>query len=588
MFKKLLTLFDSNDYKQFVIFAIALLILAVVEIAGIASIIPFMSIIIDPNNIHSNVYLLELYNYFSFNDDSEFAIYFGYVVIFVLIVSNGYGAFMAWVTHHYTNFLAYKLATRLLKKYITQNYVFFFNRNTSELLKNIFTEVDRIVGGVLIPLTSIFTKTITSLLILSTLIYVDLVVALVSILILGGSYLIIFKLIHIKLRTLGVKTTELSGLRYKIASESMLGIKSIILHNMERKFTKKFESASLEYFRNIAKSSVISSLPRYALETISFSGIILIALFVSKGGNNHNTLAMLSLYALAGYKLLPALQGIYQSVTQIQYHKPAVDLLTHDFSLASRDVDIQQKDVVFNKSIALDDVSYKYCGNESFTLSNTNLNIDINTSVGIVGSTGSGKSTLIDILTGLLTPTLGELKIDNKALDIHTSIEWYKHIGYVPQDIYIMDLSIASNIALGVDSDKIDYDQINNVLKQVDLYTFVNTLSDGYNEIIGEQGIKISGGQKQRIGIARALYHAPDVLVFDEATSSLDMVTESKIMNSIYKLSNDKTTIIIAHRISTIKKCDVIYVMDQGKIIDSGNFEYLVSNCKVFNELSKM
>lgn len=588
MFKKLLTLFDSNDYKQFVIFAIALLILAVVEIAGIASIIPFMSIIIDPNNIHSNVYLLELYNYFSFNDDSEFAIYFGYVVIFVLIVSNGYGAFMAWVTHHYTNFLAYKLATRLLKKYITQNYVFFFNRNTSELLKNIFTEVDRIVGGVLIPLTSIFTKTITSLLILSTLIYVDLVVALVSILILGGSYLIIFKLIHIKLRTLGVKTTELSGLRYKIASESMLGIKSIILHNMERKFTKKFESASLEYFRNIAKSSVISSLPRYALETISFSGIILIALFVSKGGNNHNTLAMLSLYALAGYKLLPALQGIYQSVTQIKYHEPAVDLLTHDFSLASRDVDIQQKDVVFNKSIALDDVSYKYCGNESFTLSNTNLNIDINTSVGIVGSTGSGKSTLIDILTGLLTPTLGELKIDNKALDIHTSIEWYKHIGYVPQDIYIMDLSIASNIALGVDSDKIDYDQINNVLKQVDLYTFVNTLSDGYNEIIGEQGIKISGGQKQRIGIARALYHAPDVLVFDEATSSLDMVTESKIMNSIYKLSNDKTTIIIAHRISTIKKCDVIYVMDQGKIIDSGNFEYLVSNCKVFNELSKM
>jgi len=314
----------------------------------------------------------------------------------------------------------------------------------------------------------------------------------------------------------------------------------------------------------------------------------LIALFVSKGDNNHNTLAMLSLYALAGYKLLPALQGIYQSVTQIKYNKSAIDLLMHDFSLASRNMDTQQENIVFNRTLALDDVSYKYHGNELFTLSNISLNIDVNTSVGVVGSTGSGKSTLIDVLTGLLSPTFGKLKIDNKSLDIHTTSEWYKHIGYVPQDIYMMDSSIASNIALGVDSDKIDYHQINKVLKQADLYTFVNTLADGYNEIIGEQGIKISGGQKQRIGIARALYHAPDVLVFDEATSSLDRITELKIMNSIYKLSKGKTIVIIAHRISTIKNCDVIYVMDQGKIIDSGSFEYLVSNCKIFNKLSKI
>jgi ABC-type bacteriocin/lantibiotic exporter with double-glycine peptidase domain len=281
MFKNLLTLFNSNDYKKFAMLAIGFLGLSIVEVGGIASIIPFMSIIIDPNNIHSITYLSELYNYFSFDDESIFIIYFGYAVIFVLIVSNSYGAFMAWVTHHFTNFLTYRLSTRLLKKYITQNYAFFFNRNTSELSKNIFTEVDRIIGGVLIPLISIFSKVITSLLILSALIYVDSVVAIVSILILGGCYLIIFKLIHVKLSTLGIRTSELTGLRYKIASESMLGIKAVILHNIEWKFIKEFESTSLEYFRNIAESSVISALPRYALETISFSGIILIALFVS-------------------------------------------------------------------------------------------------------------------------------------------------------------------------------------------------------------------------------------------------------------------------------------------------------------------
>ncbi len=568
--------------------AIGFLGLSIVEVGGIASIIPFMSIIIDPNNIHSITYLSELYNYFSFDDESIFIIYFGYAVIFVLIVSNSFGAFMAWVTHHFTNFLTYRLSTRLLKKYITQNYAFFFNRNTSELSKNIFTEVDRIIGGVLIPLISIFSKVITSLLILSALIYVDSVVAIVSILILGGCYLIIFKLIHVKLSTLGIRTSELTGLRYKIASESMLGIKAVILHNIEWKFIKEFESTSLEYFRNIAESSVISALPRYALETISFSGIILIALFVSKGDNSHNTLAMLSLYALAGYKLLPALQGIYHGVTQIKYNKPAIDVLMHDLSLASRNIDIQQENIVFNNTLALDNVSYKYCGNKLFTLSDISLNIDINTSVGFVGSTGSGKSTLIDILIGLLPPTLGKLKVDNKSLNIHTVPEWFKHIGYVPQDIYMIDASIASNIALGVNSDKIDYHQINRVLKQTNLYAFVNTLADGYNEIIGEHGIKISGGQKQRIGIARALYHAPDVLVFDEATSSLDGVTESKIMDSVYKLSKDKTIVIIAHRMSTIKNCDIIYVMDQGKIIDSGSFEYLISNCKIFKKLSKI
>lgn len=588
MYKNLLKLFNFNERKKIVLLIIGMLLLAVVEVVGIASIIPFMSIIIDPNSVHTNTYLSELYNYFSFENEREFAAYFGYLVIIILIASNSYSAFMTWVTHHYTNHLSYTLTTKLLKKYVTQNYDFFFKNNTSELSKNIFTEVDRVIGGVIIPLISIFSKTVVSLIILTVLILVDWAVALSSVLILGMSYLIIFKLVHVRLKTLGGKTSELSSLRYKIASESMLGIKAIILHNVEQQFINKFGSASLLHSRYIAISSVISSLPRYLLETIAFTGIISIALFVSKTSSSQDTLTMLSLYAIAGYKLMPALQGIYQGVTQIKYHKAAVDLLICDLSLTSRNINLQKKKIPFNKTIALDNVSFKYSGNEQSTLSSINLNIDINSTIGFVGPTGSGKSTLIDILIGLLPPTIGKLKVDNKSLDIQMIPAWHKHIGYVPQDIYMLDSSIASNIALGVDSDKIDYNQIKDVLKQTDLYDFVSTLENGYHEIIGEQGIKISGGQKQRIGIARALYHAPNVLVFDEATSSLDGVTESNIMDSVYKLSKDKTILIIAHRISTIKRCDVIHVMDQGEIIDSGSFEYLISNCDTFKNLSKM
>jgi ATP-binding cassette, subfamily B, bacterial PglK len=570
---------------------IGMLIMSIIEVLGIASIAPFMSIVIAPESIHTNIYISAVYQYFKFSDDGIFTMVFGVVVIFVLIISNSYNAFMTWKIYYFTNLQSYRLSTRLMENYVMQPYEFFLNSNTSELTKNIFNEVDRVIGGVVIPLISIISKTISSLLIFVMLVFVDPIMAIMSSLVLGTSYILVYKLVNKKLQQIGIKTSEFAKLRYKYVSESLLGIKEIILHGVEDEFVEKFGSASKKFANNVVQSSIISSLPRYALETIAFGGLITIVLILSKQQrNNTEVIVLLSLYAIAGYKLLPALQGIYQGITQIKYHNPAIDLIAKDFALSTRDTPLarlESKPIQFNKNILLQGVNYKYSGTDSMILSDVELEIGINSIIGFVGATGSGKTTIVDILIGLLLPSFGKIKVDDVEIVENNISEWHKHIGYVPQDIYLTDESLANNIALGVPIEDIDYGAINKVLKQAELNDFVSSLPDGYNSMVGEQGVRLSGGQKQRIGIARALYHNPGILVFDEATSSLDSLTEMKIMNSIHALSANKTIIIIAHRMSTVKKCDVIYFMEFGKIVDKGSFEDLVEKNDQFKKLSQ-
>jgi ATP-binding cassette, subfamily B, bacterial PglK len=591
VYSKLILLFTYEERKGMIFLLIGMLIMSIIEVVGIVSIAPFMSIVIEPESIHTNIYMSVVYQYFKFSDGGIFTMAFGLVVIVVLVFSNSFSAFMTWKIHYFTTLQSYRLSTRLMENYVMQPYEFFLNSNTSELTKNIFNEVDRVIGGVVIPLISIISKTISSILIVVMLVFVDPIMAITSALVLGTSYIFVYKLVNKRLQQIGIKTSEFSKLRYKFVSESMLGIKAIILNGVESEFVERFGSVSKKFANNVAQSSIISSLPRYVLETIAFGGLITIVLILSKQQrNNTEVIVLLSLYAIAGYKLMPALQGIYQGVTQIKYHHPAIDLVANDFALPTRNTALtrhESKPLQFNKNILLQGLNYKYSGTDSMILTDVELEIGINSVVGFVGATGSGKTTIVDILIGLLLPSFGKIKVDNVEIAENNIVEWHKHIGYVPQDIYLTDDSLANNIALGVPIEDIDYGTINKVLKQVELNDFVNSLNDGYNSMVGEQGVRLSGGQKQRIGIARALYHNPGILVFDEATSSLDSLTEIKIMNSIQTLSVNKTIIIVAHRLNTIKKCDVIYFMEFGKIVDKGSFEYLIANNDKFKKMSQ-
>ena len=299
---------------------------------------------------------------------------------------------------------------------------------------------------------------------------------------------------------------------------------------------------------------------------------------MSKTGTFTNALPIISLYAFAGYRLMPSVQQVYTSITQLRYGGPALDNLYNDIkSLKPLNLENNNKDLSFNKSIKLKDVYYNYPNASRTALKDINIDIFANTKVGLVGATGSGKTTTIDIILGLLNPDKGTLEVDGQIIEKSNLRSWQKLIGYVPQHIYLADDTIESNIALGVESKDINQDILENVSKIANLHDFIiKELPKKYKTVIGERGVRLSGGQRQRIGIARALYHNPKILIFDEATSALDNLTEKIVMQSINKISKDITIVLIAHRLSTVKTCDTIFYLENGVIKNKGTFEELI------------
>jgi len=589
-FSKVLSLFTKDDRQKMIYIVLGMLIMSIIEIIGVSSVAPFMAIVVDPEIIHTNIYISKIFNYFNFSE-KEFITFFGITILIVMILSNSFSAYMTWKIHYFSNMQTYLLSTRLMKSYIFQNYEFFLNTNSSELSKNMFAEIDRIIGGIVFPSMAIIAKTSASMLIFAMLMIVDPIVAVSSVIVLGLSYFVIYNFVSKELTSIGKETSKYSKLRYKYANEALLGVKEVIIQNVEHYFIDRFALASKQFAKKLALSNIISTLPRFLIETIAFGGLIGLVIFlVHNGRNSSDIIILLSLYAIAGYKLLPALQGIYMSITQIRYHMPAVELIAKDFSQLTKETvndSNSEISILFNKEISLIDLNFRYSRSDKNILSNINLTIPVHTTIGFVGKTGSGKSTLIDLIIGILPSKKGSLMVDNVAITDKNVGQWYKKIGYVSQHIYLMDASLAENIAFGISKEKIDFNLVEQALKDADLLSFCNSLPNGYNTNIGEQGVKLSGGQQQRIGIARALYHSPELLVLDEATSSLDNITEDKIMRSIKNISQNKTVIIIAHRLTTIQNCDLIYFMEDGLIIDSGSYHELNSKNKKFKNMSK-
>jgi ABC-type multidrug transport system fused ATPase/permease subunit len=597
LIKKIKLIIDPQEKWQLLILFASILLMALFQTLGVVSILPFMSIVTQPEIIESNRWLNWLYNSLGFTSVNSFIIFMGILMLLIIIIGNLTSALATWLKVRFACRKNHNISSALLKKYLSLPYVYFLTQNTADLSKNILSEAGVLTGGFILPLINIMISSFVAIGILSVLLFTNIYITILSAIIFGGSYALIYFYFHDKLKINGAKRLKENKQRFKTAGEALGGIKDIKVMGREDFFYRRYFRHSYELSNLEAWSTLIGAMPRYLLETIAFGGIITLVLyFISTTGNANEVIPTISFFAFAAYRLLPALQVVFASSTQVRFSQMTVNKIIKDLSEKGRfreqSLDYEKepiKPMPFNTSLQLKEVSYNYLNTNEPVIHNLNLSIQRNTSIGLVGPTGAGKTTLVDIILGLLTPQKGEFSVDGVKIDENNILNWQRNLGYVPQHIYLSDDTIMNNIAFGIPGEKIDRKTVEQVARISNLHDFIiSELPNGYETIVGERGIRLSGGERQRVGIARALYHDPEVLVLDEATSSLDGITESAVFEAINNVVKLKTVIIIAHRLTTVKDCDVIYLIDKGKITAQGTYDELMNSSASFRAMAKV
>jgi len=592
MIKKILKLLTERERKRlFMLFGV-MMISAIVEVAGIASIMPFLALITNPDMIQDNKILNYFYTVLNFKSTNSYLIFIGAIVLVILIVSNLLVFVTQWGLARFSWMRSHSVSRRLLYNYLYQPYKFFLNQNTSLLGKNILSEVSLVVKGVFIPLLEIFSRGIVTLFIFTMLVTVEPILAFSLIFILGGAYILTYRLIKQKLNIRGKIRHRSNAERFKAINEAFGDIKLVKLMGYENFFIKRYSKPSDEHAKVNATTQIIELIPRYIMEILAFGGIIIVVLYLLATGKGLGEfLPIIGLYAFSMYRLLPSIQLIFSGTATIRFNLKGLDALYYDmYSFNNVEVDASNRTIEaisFRKELKFEDITFIYPEANKPIIKDLSIKININTSVAFVGATGAGKTTVANIILGLLKPYSGRITVDGIEINDENLRSWQMNLGYIPQDIYLQDDTIMRNITFGIPDHKVDMDSVIQAAKIANIHDFiVNQLPDKYDTIVGERGARLSGGQRQRIGIARAIYRNPGVLVLDEATSALDGATEKEVFKAIENIAKTKTLIIIAHRLTTIQDCDVIYVMDNGNIVGEGTYDYLMKTNKVFRKIA--
>lgn len=563
---------------------------------GVASILPFLSVLGQPELIKTNQYSSFMYDAFGFTSVDNFLFTLGLLVVFVLVFSAILNAVTIYASNRWVGMREHYLSRRLFHTYLRQPYEYYLTRNTSDMATTILSMSRNVVTGVYRPFVQLVNASITLILISGLLLWANPSITLFAVAAIGFSYLFLYFSVRGFIRNKGKIIVRTNKEKYRSVNESFIGIKQVKLSGYENYALARYSKPSKELAEIRAISSTLNQVPKFGLEAFAFGGIVLMTLFLFKesGGAENGTIAeslpLLGLYAFAGYRLLPVMQIMYGSVITLRLNAPTVDAVYQDINNANNLAPLPQsksKPLPITNSIRFDAVRYKYPGTDTLGLNNIDLEIPKGTSMGIVGSTGAGKTTLVDVLLGLLDTDSGRVLVDGRELNADNIRRWQASIGYVPQEIFLSDASVAENIAIGVPKEDISVKQLEQSAKTAKLYDFIlSDLPDGFETIIGERGVRLSGGQRQRLGIARALYHDPYLIVFDEATSALDNVTEHELITQINQMSGERTIIMIAHRLTTIEDCDQILVLEKGKIVGKGTYGELTAENLSFQKMA--
>lgn len=570
-----------------------IMLMALLEVVGVASIMPFMALLANPELVQTNAMLASAYQAarsFGVTTVEQFMFVLGVSVFLLLVTSLAFRAFTTYVQLRFTLMREYSIGKRLVEGYLNQPYSWFLCRHSADLGKSILSEVSAVIHGALVPAMTTLAQGAVVFALLVFLIMVDPALALGVGLVLAIAYASIFKLMGGYLSRIGSERVKANQERFTAVSEAFGAAKEVKVGGLEQIYTRRFEKPAQIYAKHQASAQAVAQLPRYALEAVAFGGMILLVLvLMARSGGFASALPVIALYAFAGYRLMPALQQIYAALSQLKFAEPALNALHKD--MASLDKSPQNaltsQTITLSRSLQLNNIVYTYPGAERAAINNLTLTIPARSTVGFVGSTGSGKTTTVDIILGLLTPSKGSIAVDDVQITTENVRAWQRTIGYVPQHIYLADDTVAANIAFGLPPEKIDHQAVERAARIANLHDFVvNDMPQGYATRVGERGVRLSGGQRQRIGIARALYHDPEVLILDEATSALDNLTEKAVMEAVNNLGHNIMIILIAHRLSTVRQCDQIFVLDKGGLIECGKYEDLIVKGKFFRNMT--
>ena len=593
--KKILYLLSAREQKKAILLFIMMILMALLDLIGIASVLPFMTVLTNPEIIETNNLYNLAYNLsgiFGIDSNQEFIFALGILVFILLIVSLAFKTLTIYVQLRFALMREYSIGKRLIEGYLHQSYSWFLNRHSADLSKTILSEVSIVIAQGVKPMMNLMSQSVVIIFLILLLIFVDPKITLIVGLTISGAYGAIYLFTHSFLKKIGKERLKANEERFKVVSEAFGASKEVKIGGLEQIYVNRFSVPAKTFARVEGNAQVISQLPRFALEAIIFGGMMLIVLYLMRQSVIFiDILPKITFFAFAGYRLMPALQQVYRAGVQLRFIEPALDTLKNDLeslnSITTNREEIRDF-ITLNKEIKLNHINYNYPNASRTALDDINLKIPVLSTVGLVGTTGSGKTTTVDIILGLLEPHKGTLEVDGQVIGKKNRRAWQNTIGYVPQQIFLSDDTITANIAFGVDAKKINKKEIERAAKIANLHDFViNELPQKYETNVGERGVRLSGGQRQRIGIARALYNNPKVLILDEATSALDNLTEQAVMEAVNNIGKKITIIIIAHRLSTVKKCDIIFLLEKGKLRAQGTFEKLIQASDRFRENAK-
>ena len=588
MLKKIIYILTPAERKLALLLLFMILVMAFLDMLGVASIMPLITLLTNPDIIDENLILKNIFEttgIFGVETKQQFIFVFGICVFLLLVFTLAFKALTIYVQIRFSAMREYSLGKRLVEGFLHQPYSWFLNRHSADLGKTVLSEVSLVISHGIKPIMNLITYTTITIMLVTLLIFVDPKLSIIVGLILGTAYGAIYKITRSFLKRIGEERMHANEERFRVITEAFGAAKEIKVDGLEEVYSQRFSKPAKTAAQHAASAQLIGNLPRYALEAVAFGGMVLMILYLmTKSGTFVEALPIISLFAFAGYRLMPALQQIYVSFSQLRYIGSSLDSLYDDlksFKLTYQKIDHQT--LPLNKKIKLNNINYSYPDSSRTALKNIDITVPAFNTVGIVGATGSGKTTLVDIILGLFEAQKGTLEVDGKIINNQNRRNWQKSIGYVPQQIFLSDDTVAANIAFGVDFKNIDQKAVERAAKIANLHEFVvNELPNQYKTTIGERGVRLSGGQCQRIGIARALYHNPNVLILDEATSSLDNLTEQAVMEAVHNLGKNLTIVLIAHRLSTVKKCDTIFLLEKGELKGQGTFEELIETSEIF------